>query len=59
VEYWSIEWPTADGGFEEIKLKLAEHYPHVVVKGEEGKKPKKEDYAKALGRAEAIHTLMK
>lgn len=59
LEKWSIEWPTADGGFEEIKLKLVEKYPNIIVKGEDGKKPKKEDYAKALGRAEAIHNLMK
>lgn len=58
-EGWSVEWPVAEGGFEEIKLKLSEKYSHLPVKGEDGKKPKKEDYAKVLGKAEAVHHLMK
>ena len=57
-EGWKIEWPVSEGGFEEIKSKLAREYPEILVHSQElGKKPKKEDYAKALGRAEAIGIL--
>lgn len=57
-EGWKIDWPVSEGGFEEIKTKLASDYPEILVHSHElGKKPKKEDYAKALGRAEAIGIL--
>jgi hypothetical protein len=57
-EGWKIEWPVSEGGFEEIKAKLASDYPEILVHSQElGKKPKKEDYAKALGRAEAVGIL--
>ena len=59
-EGWNIQWPVAEGGNDEIRGKLQSEYPEIQVhSGEVGKKPKKEDYAKALGRAEAIERLMK
>ncbi len=58
-EGWKIEWPISDGTFEEIKQKMAEEYPHITVHSSDGKKPKKEDYAKALGRCETVRHLAK
>lgn len=54
---WTIEWPISDILFEEMKGKMATEFPEVIVKGEDGKKPKKDDYAKALGRSETIRYL--
>lgn len=56
-EGWVMEWPVSEGTFEEIKQKMAEEFSHITVHGTDGKKPKKEDYAKALGRCEAIRHL--
>lgn len=54
-EEWIIEWPISEGSFEEIKAKLANEYPHIIVHSSEvGKKPKKEDYARTLGRCESV-----
>jgi hypothetical protein len=55
---WRMTWPVAEGGFEEIKMKLANEYDHVTVQGEDGKTAKKEDHAKALGKAEALRNIM-
>jgi len=51
---WTIEWPIADGGFEEIKQKVLDRnvLPRV-------KKPKKDDWAKTLGRCEAIEHFLR
>lgn len=57
-EGWSINWPISEGSFEDIKRKLSVEYPELQVHGE-GKRAKKEDYAKVLGKAEAITVLNK
>jgi hypothetical protein len=51
---WAIEWPVAEGGFEEIKQKVIERnvLPRVA-------KPKKDDWAKTLGRCEAIEHFLR
>lgn len=59
AEGWKIEWPISDGTFEEIKQKMAEEFSHITVHSTDGKKPKKEDYAKSLGRCEAVRHLSK
>jgi hypothetical protein len=51
---WRIYWPTAEGTFEAIKLKMLELNVGV---GPRIEKPKKADYATALGRAESIQHL--
>jgi hypothetical protein len=56
-EGWTIEWPVSDGSMEEIKTKMLEEYPHITVHAVDGKKAKKEDYAKTLGRCEAVRHL--
>ncbi len=59
-EGWVIEMPVTEGTFEEIKRILSTEFPEIQVHPSEGeKKAKKEDYAKALGRAQAIQALMK
>jgi hypothetical protein len=59
AEAWKIEWPISDGTFEEIKQKMADEFSHITVHSTDGKKPKKEDYAKSLGRCEAVRHLTK
>jgi hypothetical protein len=56
-EGWTITWPVAEGTMEEIKSK-AMHMGLVPRPSELGAKIKKEDWAKSLGRAEAIQKLM-
>jgi hypothetical protein len=56
-EGWTIPWPEADCSFEEMKARMATDHPEIIVKGTDGKKPKKDDYAKALGRCDAIVAL--
>jgi hypothetical protein len=46
---WSIAWPVAEGSFEEIKQKVIGRNVSPRVP-----KPKKEDWAKTLGKCEAI-----
>jgi hypothetical protein len=46
---WKIQWPEAEGSLEEIKAKFAQR--SLTLRSE---KPKKADYAAALGRAEAL-----
>jgi hypothetical protein len=54
-EGWKIEWPIADGTMEEIKKKVLDR--GLTAKPSMGAKVKKEDWAKMLGRAEAIEHL--
>jgi hypothetical protein len=55
-EGWKIEWPVADGTFEEIKAKVSAR--GITPKPAEfGAKVKKEDWARCLGRMEAIEHL--
>ncbi len=55
-EGWKIEWPIADGTFEEIKAKVSAR--GITPKPAEfGAKVKKEDWARCLGRMEAIEHL--
>jgi len=51
---WKIDWPEYDGTLEEIKKKMLERGTGV---GPSVDKPKKADWAAALGRAEAIGKL--
>jgi hypothetical protein len=55
-EKWKVEWPVADGKLEELRGELSakglQAHPRIP-----GEKVKKEDYARALGRAQAISTL--
>ncbi len=57
-EGWTFQWPVADGTFEWIKQELASRGLSPAQPAEFGAKPKKEDYARALGRAQAIQKLM-
>jgi hypothetical protein len=56
-EGWKIAWPEADGTIEELKSKLAQRGLSVGGGGTRLDKPKKADYAAALGRAEAVSHL--
>ena len=53
---WRIDWPDAEGTLEAIKTKLGQ-MSLGVRQTALGEKPKKADYAAALGRAEAIRHL--
>jgi hypothetical protein len=55
-EGWKIDWPEADGTLEDIKGKMAQRGVGV---GPRLEKPKKADWAAALGRVEAIAALGK
>jgi hypothetical protein len=54
-EGWKIGWPVADGSFEEIKARMGEL--GLTPRAPLGEKLKKEHWAAALGRAEAIRHL--
>lgn len=57
-EGWTFEWPMADGTLDEVRGKLTLDFPHLTVHpSEAGKKVKKEDYCRTLGRAQAIRAL--
>jgi len=56
VEGWTIPWPVAEGTFEEIKARAAAK--GVSPRADFGAKPKKDDWARALGRAEAVAHLV-
>lgn len=58
AEGWQIQWPMADGKLEELKTALEKRSltAHSRIPGE---KVKKDDYARTLGRAEAISCLLK
>ncbi len=53
---WRVEWPVADGRLEELRGELSAKglVAHPRIPGE---KVKKEDYARTLGRAQAISIL--
>lgn len=55
-EKWILEWPVADGKLEELRAQLSAKglVAHPRIPGE---KVRKEDYARILGRAQAISTL--
>jgi len=53
-EGWKIDWPESDETLEEIKKKMLQRGTSV---GPSLDKPKKADYARAWGRAEAIRQL--
>jgi hypothetical protein len=58
-EGWAVDWPIADGGIEDLKARLEERGLRVGGGGGlVAEKPKKADYAAALGRAEAIEHIM-
>lgn len=54
---WRIDWPEAEGGLEDIKQRLAERGVLSIGVGKL-EKPKKADYAAALGRMESIEAIM-
>jgi hypothetical protein len=56
LEKWRIQWPVADGTLEDLKGRLSKMNLGTGLRIE---KPKKADYAAAIGRAEAVHTLSK
>lgn len=55
---WKVAWPVAEGKFEELKaaLEVRGLQAHAKTPGE---KVKKEDYARTLGRTEALSALLK
>ncbi len=57
-EGWTFDWPIADGSFDWMKQELASRGLSPAKPAEMGAKPKKEDYARALGRSQAIQKLM-
>jgi len=56
LEKWRIQWPVADGTLEALKGRLGTLN---IGTGLRIEKPKKADYAAAIGRAEAMETLAK
>lgn len=58
-EGWKCKWPTADGKLEEIKAEVTKRSLTAhTLPGADSTKVKKEDWARTLGRAQAIETLM-
>ena len=55
-EQWNIEWPVADGKLEDLRGELHSKglTAHPRIPGE---KVKKDDFARCLGKAQAISTL--
>ena len=55
-EGWSIAWPTAEGKFEDMKAAVAKRQldVHPLPGSPLGTRIKKDDWARVLGRAEAI-----
>lgn len=59
-EHWKIQWPTADGKLEEIRSEvLKRNLIAHILPGSDAKKVKKEDWARTLGRSQAIETLLR
>lgn len=58
AEGWVIPWPVSEGSLEDMKVKMSEEFTDIVVKAADGKKAKKDDYARTLGRCEAVRHLM-
>lgn len=57
-EGWKVQWPLADGKLEELKVALDKRNLTAHPQNP-GEKLKKDDYARTLGRAEAISCLFK
>jgi hypothetical protein len=57
-EGWSVCWPISDGLMEEMKAKMASEFPEMIVHAADSKKVRKDDYARTLGRCEAIRNLV-
>ncbi len=55
-EGWTIPWPVAEGGMEELKAELGSR-GLTAKPATFGAKVKKDDYARALGRAKAVEHL--
>lgn len=57
-EGWTIQWPTAEGKFDELKAAVAKRQldVHPLPGSPLGTKVKKDDWARVLGRAEAIES---
>ena len=57
-EQWKVQWPTADGKLEDIRSEvLKRNLIAHTLPGSESTKLKKDDWARTLGRCEAIETL--
>jgi hypothetical protein len=57
-EGWKCSWPTAEGKMEELKAEvLKRNLTARTVPGSDSTKVKKEDWARTLGRAQAIEIL--
>ncbi len=57
-EHWKIQWPTADGKLEELRSEvLKRNLVAHVLPGSESTKVKKDDWARTLGRCQAIEIL--
>jgi hypothetical protein len=56
LENWRIQWPVADGTLEDLKGRFGKMN---ISSGFRIEKPKKADYASAIGRVEAIQNLTK
>lgn len=56
LEKWKIHWPTAEGTMETLKLRYSEINMGTTFRID---KPKKADYASAVGRIEAIKSIAK
>ncbi len=55
--HWKIQWPTADGKLEELKSEVLKR--NLIAHAPPGSdaKVKKDDWARTLGRSQAIETL--
>ena len=59
-DHWKISWPTAEGKMEELKAEvLKRNLVAKPLKGSDSTKVKKEDWARTLGRCQAIETLFR
>lgn len=58
-ESWTVQWPTADGKLTElVELLQKKNLTTSALRIPQGQKPKKEDYAQCIGRAESIEILL-
>ena len=59
-EGWTLRWPTAEGKLEELKVEATKRGLTIhAAPGSDSQKVKKEDYARVIGRAEALTILGK
>lgn len=58
---WKVQWPTAEGKLEELKSEVLKRnlVAHTLPGSAQGTKVKKDDWARTLGRTQAIETLAK